>query len=152
MVALGIVASRNGHSRNGRIRNGRSRIGRSRIGTSTRPIYDPQHPFPQAQQNDVARHFLLLSWLQTTYWIFKNIFRKLFSDSSGHILNFCLAPSEVKNTHLESSDRFCCGRSHFLNFWRMMKSSFTWRGLVSGSGGGGWGLYLGLSWLGKIYS
>jgi hypothetical protein len=35
MVALGIVASRNGHSRNGRVRNGRSRIGCSRIGTST---------------------------------------------------------------------------------------------------------------------
>jgi hypothetical protein len=35
MVALGIVASRNGRSRNGRVRNGRSRIGRSRIGTST---------------------------------------------------------------------------------------------------------------------
>ncbi len=35
MVALGIVASRNGRSRNGRVRNGRFRIGRSRIGTST---------------------------------------------------------------------------------------------------------------------
>jgi hypothetical protein len=34
MVALGIVASRNGRSRNGRVRIGRSRIGRSRIGTS----------------------------------------------------------------------------------------------------------------------
>jgi hypothetical protein len=29
MVALGIVASRNGRSRNGRVRNGRSRIGTS---------------------------------------------------------------------------------------------------------------------------
>jgi hypothetical protein len=36
MVAVGIVASRNGHSRNGRVRNGRYRIGRSRIGTSTK--------------------------------------------------------------------------------------------------------------------
>ncbi len=35
-VALGIVASRNGHSRNGRVRNGRYRIGLSRIGTSTK--------------------------------------------------------------------------------------------------------------------
>jgi hypothetical protein len=35
VVALGIVASRNGCSKNGRVRNGRSRIGCSRIGTST---------------------------------------------------------------------------------------------------------------------
>jgi hypothetical protein len=39
MVALGIVASRNGRSRNGRSRNGRVRNGRSRIGTSTGEFY-----------------------------------------------------------------------------------------------------------------
>ncbi len=35
LVALGIVASRNGRSRNGHVRNGHSRIGCSRIGTRT---------------------------------------------------------------------------------------------------------------------
>ncbi len=50
---------------------------------------------PQTQQNGVARRFLLL---------LQNIWKHIHEVGSGHLFNFCLAPSWAEKTYLESSN------------------------------------------------
>ncbi len=61
-------------------------------------------PILQAQQNDVAVCFPLLFGLQKHTEFLKTDSERLIPYGSGHIFNFCLAPSWAEKTRLECSD------------------------------------------------